>query len=58
MSHKIKSFLFLSSFIAVFTIYNFSMTKSENNYSDATETAIANLDETTPAQNLPIVVSE
>lgn len=58
MSHKIKSFLFLSSFIAVFAIYNFSMTKAENQYSDSTEIAIAELDQITPANNLQIEKSE
>jgi len=58
MSHKIKSFLFLISFIAVFTIYNFSMTQTENNYSDSTEIAIAELDQVTPSHNLQIEKSE
>jgi len=54
MSHKIKSFLFFSCFVAVFTIYNFSMTTSENTYSDSTEIAIAELDKVAPTNNLQI----
>lgn len=58
MSYKIKSFLYLSCFVAVFTIYNFSMTSSENNYSDSTEIAIAELDKVAPANNLQIEIPE
>lgn len=52
MSYKIKSFLFLSCFIAVFTIYSFSGAKSENNYSDSTEIAIAELEQVIPTLDL------
>ena len=45
MSYKIKSFLFLSCFIAAFTIYSLSGAKSENKYSDSTEIAIAELEQ-------------
>ncbi|MEO9892752.1 hypothetical protein [Aurantibacter sp.] len=43
MSNKIKSSLYLSCFIAVFTIYNFSIT--ENNSNETAEIAIAELNQ-------------
>ncbi len=54
MSYKIKSFLYLSCFIAVFTVYNFSTTKSDNNYSDPNEIAIAELEQVAPSHDLQI----
>lgn len=54
MSNKIKSSLFLSCFIAVFTIYNISITDSENNYSNATEFAHAELEQDAPAFELEV----
>ena len=54
MSYKIKSFVYLSCFIAAFTIYSFNGAKSENTYSDPTEIAIAELDQITPKLELNI----
>ncbi|MGI9549762.1 MAG: hypothetical protein ACR2MT_01080 [Aurantibacter sp.] len=48
MSYKVKSFLYLSCFIAAFAIYNYSIEKSSNNYSAEPEIAIADLDKVTP----------
>jgi|GEM_PF-5709353 len=45
MSYKIKSFVYLSCFIAAFAFYSISMTDSQSNYSDSTEIAIAELDQ-------------
>ncbi|MRI02558.1 hypothetical protein GH721_18595 [Kriegella sp. EG-1] len=43
MSNKIKSSLFLSCFIAAFTIYNFSITETNTNVT--AEIAIAELNQ-------------
>ena len=48
MSYKTKSFLYLSCFIAAFSIYNHSVTKSNNNYRADVEIAIADLDKVVP----------
>ncbi|MEO9892747.1 hypothetical protein [Aurantibacter sp.] len=54
MSNKIKSSLFLSCFIAAFTIYNFSITEVDNNLNNATEFAHAELEQEVPAFELEI----
>ncbi len=53
MSYKVKSFIYLSCFIAAFTIYNFSVFESNNTYSDKSEIAIAKLDKVEKVNNLP-----
>ncbi|MEO9892751.1 hypothetical protein [Aurantibacter sp.] len=52
MSNKIKSSLFLSCFIAVFTIYNFSITETEKIYSDSSEIVKAELEQIATIDNL------
>ncbi|MRI02557.1 hypothetical protein GH721_18590 [Kriegella sp. EG-1] len=52
MSNKIKSSLFLSCFIAVFTIYNFSLTEAENTYTNSSEIVNAEFDNLTAIDNL------
>lgn len=44
MPYKIKSFLYLCCFIMAFAIYSFSVTKTNNDYSDDPEVAVADLD--------------
>ncbi|MRI02556.1 hypothetical protein GH721_18585 [Kriegella sp. EG-1] len=53
MSNKIKSSLFLSCFIAVFAIYNFTITEGDNNY-NTIEFAQAELDQDIPTLELEI----
>ncbi|MEO9892749.1 hypothetical protein [Aurantibacter sp.] len=54
MSNKIKSSLFLSCFIAAFTIYNFSITEGDNNLNKSSEFAHAELEQEAPAFELEI----
>ncbi|MEO9892750.1 hypothetical protein [Aurantibacter sp.] len=58
MSNKIKSSLFLSCFIAVFTIYNFSINETENQFSDSSEIAEAEHEQVTLIDNLQYEVKK
>lgn len=52
MSNKIKSSLFLSSFVFALTIYNFSIDETETNFSQSSENIEGKFEQLTMIDNL------